>query len=385
MCKVLLIAGIKPEHLSKVQTLAKSAAKVMSRMDEDGLGYAAITNKGVVYGEKWLNNVDAFVMHKQPEIDQSVIKMNNTFGNMIEWDKVQAIGKVYDRFGKINPETTANTVGLIIHTRNATVGSKTIENVHPFFSINEKDQPDTALIHNGGILNHAKLTKVTSSCDSEVLLHEYLGNAMYHNPWGVEQLAKTVSGTYAVGVLSSMYDGETKEDVPYLDIFKSNKELYAAYVNELETTVFCTTSHGLEEIVKASEMTLRNLVKVKDGYLIRLNAITGERIDDIISFTLSPQYDQGWSRHHENSALKLKEIGPTTQPATTTEDVEANTVKVAKEQFERRRPALFSLPYLDPKGQLTPEEKALFATLEADNKTDHKALQLVAIALSMQA
>ena len=103
----------------------------------------------------------------------------------------------------MTPASINDTVAVILHARKATVGDKNICNVHPFFEINNKDSEDTALIHNGSINNHFQLTKKYSTCDSEVILHEYLKNMMNYNPWGIEELSKTIKGEYTVGVLSS--------------------------------------------------------------------------------------------------------------------------------------------------------------------------------------
>src|ERR1019366_1286406 len=178
----MCIAGIKPEHLSKVQKLAKAAAKNMAIVEEDGVGYAAITKSGLIYGEKWLKKEHAFNIHSQPKNDIMVELMHKMFGDMAEWGmNTPVTAKVYDSFGDRNQQTIDETVGLIIHARKATMGSvKTIENVHPFVILNDENHPDTALIHNGSILNHDKLTKIMSTCDSEVILHEYLANQMYH-------------------------------------------------------------------------------------------------------------------------------------------------------------------------------------------------------------
>lgn len=380
MCKIMCVAGIKPEHVEKVEKLAQSSAKIMSRADDDGVGYAAITNTGQVYGEKWLNREEAFVTHSQPKVivDPSVSYLQNLFGAMALWEKTPEVANSYESFGDVTKENITNTVALILHARKATVGAKTISNVHPFVVQGDEHRPTTALIHNGSIVNHAKLTKTMSSCDSEVLLHEYLGNSMYHNPWGINQLSKAVMGSYAVGVLSSMWDGTT--EIPYLDVFKSNKELYAAYVPELETTVFCTSDFSLREALEDNKMTFKNPIKIKDGYLIRLNAITGERIDDLVAFMTSPMYDNsqyshgymGMGPHSMKEVTHLDDITPT----------DDNTLEEAKKQFEKKHPALFNTPYTTPKAQLTVVEKDLFSKFDEQNKPDFKAMRLVALALA---
>lgn len=383
MCKVMMIPGIKPGKLPQVYSLAKSMAKVMSRVEEDGVGYAAITKDGNIYGEKWLNKDDAFVIHATPKPDPGMVRIANLFGDVADWDKVPSTAKVYDSFGQRTQPALDSTVAMILHARKSTVGAKTIENVHPFVERGDEHIPATALIHNGGILNHDKLTKKMSTCDSEVILHEYLANSMYHNPWGMEQLAKTLVGGYTVGLLSSMLIDNVW--TPYLDIFKSHKDLEAAFVPELDTVVFSTTKWSLEEALKECGMTGQNWIKVKDGFLLRINAITGERVDDPIPFTLSSQFNNAYNNQHQHSMVRSqpRDVGPNANPASG-DGVTASETSVAeaKRHFERMHPTLFTTPYLEISSNLTPEEKAYYAELEKDKKIDHQALRLVSAAMN---
>ena len=393
MCKVFMVAGIKPEKVPMVAKLAKHMAKAMSTIEDDGVGYAAITKDGQIYGEKWLNKDDAFVVHEASPPDPVLEKIVGMFGETVEMDKKPTVGVSYNSFGERTPLAIKNTVAMILHARKATQGSKTIINVHPFVKYSQVDgEPSaTALIHNGSILNHEKLTKEMSECDSEVILHEYMANQMYHNPWGVEQLAKTLVGNYTVGVLGSQFDNNTW--TPYLDIFKSNKDLIGGYVPELETFVFATNKYTLEEALKASNMTLVNDFKFKDGYLHRIDAITGIATEKPIGFIQSAQHMSGWNKQHEHSAVGARRetrlsdrydmfpYGPVRGDDIT--PAGGDDVESAKKHFERRHPALFTTPYLE--ADITPEEKAFFDFLEKDQKTDRQALRLVNAALGVGA
>lgn len=378
MCKIFCVAGIKAEKVPQVERLAKHMAKSMSFVEEDGVGYAAITKDGHVYGEKWLNKDDAFVIHETAPPNPILTRIDEMFGDAIEMDKKVATGKTYASFGHRNGVNIKNTVAMILHARKATTGSKTIPNVHPFVKLGDvaAGEPSaTALIHNGSILNHDKLTKEMSECDSEVILHEYLANQMYHNPWGIEQVAKTLVGEYAVGLLSSQLVNE--EWTPYLDIFKSGKDLIGGYVPELETFVYTTARYPLDEALKACEMTFVNDFKFKDGFLHRIDAITGLTTEKPISFSLSSRFITGYNRQHENSRVKSQPYGPVRQDDIT--ETGDDTVERAKKHFERRHPELFVEPYLE--ATITPEEKEYFDFLDKDDKTDRKALRLVDAAM----
>lgn len=388
MCKVLMVAGIKQDKVPLVAKLAKQMAKQMSSTERDGVGYAAITKTGQIYGEKWLNKDDAFVVHSQTPVDPIVEQITDMFSDTIEFDQKPVTGKTYEAFGDRTPKAIQETVALILHARSATQGNKTVENVHPFVKEGGVDEPAaTALIHNGSISNHDKLHKEMSDCDSEVILHEYLGNQMYHNPWGVEQLAKTLAGTYTVGVLSSQYVND--QWMPYLDIFKSNKELMGGYVPQLETFVYSTNKYTLEEALKICDMTLVNDFKFKDGYLHRIDAVTGQVTDKPISFQCSSQFSTHYSRQHENSSVAARRHGANDRgdsgSVTPYGPLQRNddNVDTAKRYFERNHPSLFTESYLE--ADLTSEEKTFFAVMEKDQKTDKKALRLVSAALGMGA
>lgn len=378
MCKVMIIAGIKPQHVQKVYQFSKAMAKTMSFSDEDGIGYAAITKDGQIYGEKWLEKEMAFVVHSARTTDPIVDMIEKKFGDGIEFDKPPIKTVNYESFGLKNKDNINNTVAVIMHARKATQGGKVLFNVHPFVKLESDNNPATALIHNGSILNHDKLTKEFSTCDSEVILHEYLANQMYYNPWAIEQLAKTLVGTYTVGVLSSQFVGETT--VPFVDIFKSNKELYGAYIPELETMVFSTSQYHINETAKEVGMTVKYLVKFKDGFLHRLNAITGEADIPPVTFAKSSEFMSGFNKQHLNSRTneEMYPFGPYQRQTSEFEDG-VTTLDSVKKDFERQHPELFEKPYLE--GNLTIAEQDFFNELEKDKRTDHKALRLVSAAL----
>jgi hypothetical protein len=382
----MMIAGIKAEKVPLVAKLAKQMAKQMATIEDDGIGYAAITKDGHIYGEKWLNKDEAFIVHSATPPDPIFTKLNNMFDETIEMDKKPVLGNAYLEFGDRSPGNIKNTVAMILHARKATQGSKSLENVHPFVKLGTDGEPQaTALIHNGSILNHDKLTKEMSECDSEVILHEYLANQMYHNPWGIEQLAKTLVGTYTVGVLSTQLINDVW--TPYLDIFKSNKDLMGGYVPQLETFVFSTNKYTLETALKDCDMTLEKDFKFKDGYFHRLDAVTCEMVEKSIGFTTSPLHLHGnYNRQHEHSMVETRRnvypYGPrfNDDGITPTGD---NTISKVKKDFERKHPSLFTTPYLE--ANVTFEEKEFFEVLETDNKTNRQALRLVSAALGMGA
>ncbi len=375
MCKVLMIPGIKKQHQEKVQALATEVGKNISRTDDDGIGYAAITSKGKIYGEKWLRPTDAFVLHGQPTAHPAFAQINTLLGEAAgKQEGAPMMEKLYDSFGMRTAEAIEDTVALVVHARKKTFGEKSIVNTHPFVVVGDNHVPDTALIHNGSIQNHLSLTKKTSTCDSETILHEYLNECMYYNAYAVDAIAKTLVGEYTVGVLSSMeYEDNTVQ--PILDIFKSNKDLYCCYVNELETFVFCTIAWPLEQALKTLNMSWVAMTEIKDGYLLRINAITGERMDDVIKFELSPKTVPYSAPYTAPQTYKPKQIPPSNvRPM---DQAKRDTVTEIKKKFEMNHGDLFGDNYYDVTDGLSDAERAYYDELDKNPATDLKALKLV--------
>lgn len=373
MCKVLMIPGIKKKHHDKVKLILDKMAESFSRLDDDGFGYAAVTSKGKIYGEKWLKKEDVFKLHHKPTPDEGYKKTIALLGAAAgkTEDVVSSDENVYDSFGLRSSESLDDTVAVIFHARKKTQGEKVIQNAHPFYIVGEDHTPDTALIHNGSILNHRELTKKFSTCDSEVILHEYMDKTMYYNPYGIEDIAKKLVGEYTVGVLSSI-EYEDKTVQPILDIFKSKKDLYVCYVKEIETNIFCTTDWAIKQVMKELGFSFVCLTEVKDGFFMRIDATTGERIDDLIPFDLSKTTLYTPAVVVGPAANKLAESG-----TSNVRNLRSDTVEEAKRKFEANHGDLFSDKYYDLTDGLNPAERAFYEELEKDKNTDMKALRLV--------
>jgi hypothetical protein len=381
MCKVFMLAGIKDETREKAQKLVTEMAKIISIQDGDGVGYATITANGEICGEKWVNRDDAFKIHENPPEDELVKKMQADLGTAAKFKvEPRSNENVYGRYGRL--ANTKNAVACILHARKMTIGVKSIENTHPFFNFSEDG--DTALIHNGSIANHHELTKVTSTCDSEVILHEYINRSMNFNPWVIHELAKTLIGEYAVGVLSSMKytDGSIQ---PILDVFKSNKDLYVAWIEDLGTYAFCTSEYNLEAGCRNAGLTHKHMMEVQHGKYLRFDAITGERIEEVIDFELSERGTTYRGSHHRpggDGATSIFPYGPHQSNVRRLVSDDGETIEDVKRHFERNHETIFNQQYVVPNG-LTTDEKELYEQLAKDPNTKHKALRLVASVLSI--
>jgi hypothetical protein len=374
MCRVFMIPHIKEGKLEKTQEFVKEMARVLSTHEKDGVGYAALTRDGRVFGEKWVNFEEAFKIHGNPPPDLGLTALMDNFGEAIKFkEEPKKQGEVYGAFGDLS--LVGDACAVILHARKKTIGDLCVENTHPFFYFGGGEHAadvDVALIHNGSIANHKELIKRTSTCDSEVILNEYTENQMNLNPWHIEQLAATLYGDYAVGVLSSTTDGD--ELIPILDVFKSNKDLFVGWIPELETFAFCTSEYNLDTGAKACGLTVQYVAQVRDGAYLRFNCLTGKRAEEILVFEPSKRGTDYRAENNHHRPSNVCGIGPAAKRVIadeTSEDVRRN--------FQKNHPSVFNQTYHIP-GNLTKEEQTYFDELKARPNVNHRALRLVAAA-----
>lgn len=280
MCKIAAVAGIKKKYMENTWVFLELLASSMSNYNNDGLGYAAISKEGKLFGEKWLLNKNAFR-------DQYSTKTMRRIWNDIRGHLNPL--NIYTYFGdKVERE---NSAAVILHARAGTVGGINIPNTHPF--INDLEKPTVALIHNGGVRNHTMLTKKFSTCDSETILWEYLNEGVADNPKHIQAVANTISGWYACAVLNS------EAPTPYMELFTDGAPIHVAYIQELDVYIYSTGVDDIVEIAQSLDFNATCIAKLKPGTLLRFNAFNGKVINEL-SFTpdfIMPTYD-GVSREH---------------------------------------------------------------------------------------
>lgn len=361
MCKLFAVAGINKKNRGAVEKLVDAVTPIMSKTpDNDGFGFAAITKKGEVYGEKWLYNNDAWKVKENPEPSDGIKYLSKNMGSVLEDMEVDQ-EEIYRHFGGA---TEGDPTAYILHSRKVTVGEQTIENTHPFYHCDTtKAVPPTALIHNGTISNHQSLTKIHSTCDSETILHEYLSLAVNYEAKNMDTLSNRLDGEYAVALLTSVFDENTNKMRPIMDVFKSNKNLFCGYVTEIGV-VFATTKEILETGCKSAGLTLEGCYPLRDGFLLRFDAVSGELIGDMETFTASAKYDGPYSQHE--GATEYKIIG--------------KDVKM-KESFGKDFLDKLKDPYYTI-ADLSTEEKDYLDKVKKEGGERSKALALVQHAMS---
>jgi predicted glutamine amidotransferase len=269
MCKILAIAGVRPEDDAKLWTFVKAAsAPMVGGNDRDGYGYAALTHDGKLYGEKWADVGHRF--KKRAEVGPAFKPYTSAFGSAV------AVPCGYKMMGNIEGEI-GTTATVIAHARQATCGRE-LANVHPFMRAN------TALVHNGVITNTQAHPKVVSSCDSESILSLYLTGMIEANPAAFQKsVVEELQGSYAAFVLTPTC----------LDVFRNDGAvLYVAQITALDAWAFATTPEIILAGAKAIKSGYGPVVAVRSGHFIRLDPIAGE----VIQHQEFTDYDGGWNR-----------------------------------------------------------------------------------------
>lgn len=273
MCKVMMMAGINNSNRKLAWEFTKLMAIQMTPNNNDGLGYAAVTTEGELFGERWHNNSEAFTTRPVTDLPskEETILAKKYDGFLLPEQKPIR----YNKFGSINEDATA---AITLHTRLATSGKQFI-NTHPFV------RGGTSLIHNGVIGNAKDLEMIQSTCDSEAILNLYVDNNVANNPAGIQRVADKLQGYYACGVIT-----ETKKYGYVLDIFKDSRaRLSAAFIRDMGIMVFATSLDDILAVCEKMCMEVAYKYGVKEGSLVRLSILTG---DPLLSQEFKPEFKQ---------------------------------------------------------------------------------------------
>lgn len=281
MCKIMMFAGLGANKQTAANRWIGAALPFLKENDKDGVGYAAVTHAGELFGERWVKSSEAFEVRQ--EFGQADQELARRLGGAV------TVSPSYNRFGAVGLDYSA----IILHTRYATCVVN-LANTHPFVS------DDTALIHNGVISNARDLKLKTSTCDSEAILNSYLDNGVDQVPSSIQNTAKELQGYYACAVLA-----RDREGVRVLDIFKdTSANLHVCYVKALDAYVYCTSAEILRKVSKVSRMKISAPREINAGHLIRLDARTGETVSitafnpNVRSNVLSASFSDTISSRH---------------------------------------------------------------------------------------
>lgn len=308
MCKVLMVIGAKDSQ--KLLDFAKASVGPMSLGNTDGLGYTAIKSDGNIFTERWLTNNQAFKERKTTN-DREVEK----YLKLILKDSLPE----YSIQGDADWSSVSS---LLLHTRYAT-SAKGFMNTHPFVDNDNK----TSIIHNGVINNHLTFDKLNSTCDSEIILTEYMKRGLENNPTAIPELCADMSGYWAVGATSVNSKGKR-----IIDVFKDGAQLSMTYVDQLGAVVFCTSSYTLADILKELKWEHNNTVyEVKNDVAVRFDAISGKvlKVQEYSAPSKSfPNYGNSFNTNKtpqtQRSSKSKKELQQTTTVSNFTSDFYEN-------------------------------------------------------------
>ena len=301
MCKIAIFPSIPDDKRDGVTTLVKELSKTMSLADRDGYGYAAVTGDGALFGERWLDNSQAFIKRTA---DKNILdEIINKYSLQIE--SLSPDNFSYNSFGAGSPiESLDQMRSIILHARMATCG-KGFENTHPFV------EGETALIHNGVISNTHELKNKYSTCDSEGILHEYIKNSVSNLSENIGKVASKLQGYYACAIYS-----KTENGTRILDVFKDDTARLRMYhIKELDLVCFATPGYTdynspMESACKTLGLTITKSYDLSGGQLIRFNVLSGEIIECV---NFDPKYsapkksivDQFTRRNKSRGVTKL--------------------------------------------------------------------------------
>lgn len=322
MCKNLAVVGIKADKKESLNEFMFAMAPIMTVNDNDGLGYAAMTDGGI-FTEHWLDPKDAFKWrHTWDKKDEEFKK---------KYDGVFKAKEAY-RFFTEKPNLTSKApFAVIMHARMATC-EVALKNVHPFY------RDGKALIHNGVISNHTSptLEKLTSTCDSEVILNSYHKHEVNKNVEKIKQVWIDLSGSYACATLTK---DDTGKEV--LDLFRNGPPLTSCYIKELDAIVICTNKYMVRDAVKQLGWHCGSFFDMEDDTLVRMDAKTG---DFISSFKFGHTTSTHWnSQYSHNRQTVPRELGTSTQ--STVEEARATL------EEEKKTPKMKELAILTKHGK----------------------------------
>lgn len=267
MCKVMIMGGIKKENTNNAWRFIKTIGPMMSRGNNDGIGYTAVDSKGDMFGQRWWFNNQFFKNNNVVDDSPDALRQfDDLLSETTSYGYNNQRAENINSFGKINYD---DTVAITLHTRMATSG-RSFENTHPFVY----PEQDTSLIHNGVIHNVKDFDLKISTCDSESILISYLKNEVNLKSSNIIKVAGELQGYFMCGVFSRDAHGNR-----VLDIFKHSANLYAAYVKELDTVVFSTSDDDIKAACEELGFSLTKPKNVKQDIFMRMDPLTGKLLE----------------------------------------------------------------------------------------------------------
>lgn len=267
MCKILALSGINSGNRVLALEFIHRMASIMTPSNNDGLGYAAISEDGEHFGERWHHNGEAFKVRENDALTQAELaKARLSRGAWVPKKKPLR----YDSRGKLSLDKLS---AITLHTRFAT-SEKVFRNTHPFW------HDGVSLIHNGVIGNADDIGLINSTCDSEAILNLYTKHNVRKKPRNIAKLGESLDGYYACAVLSK------NSGKAYLDVFKDRRASLSVVSTDKLGDIYSTKEDDILRVIEEinSRLPIDDKVKivgsftVSPGHLIRHDVLTGNII-----------------------------------------------------------------------------------------------------------
>ena len=344
MCKVFAMTNVSQFKVnSKFISIVRN--EVCRHADQDGFGYAVLSKKGDIGGERTMRPLNF-----RPLIDPESPKTTKELPIVLDAN---------NSFGKID---LANPKSFIAHGRLST-NSVSLVNTHPFTN------GEVALIHNGVVRDPTNTLKnLVSTCDSEILLR-------YWEKDGIEAIEKMVTGYYAVAILDK--NG-------LLHIIRDDRaDLYISYCRTVDSFLIATTSEIINNVAKEMKWKIEHPEEILEKSYTTFdgNSILNHRSITPRTSEYGGQnyYGEDWHKRNSNFSNFGDSSKKNTQPNTTTtttedtsEDDKGVTHITSESAFRESDPEREAVPkYRELPGQVAASGSNGLGATTSSGTVDH--------------
>lgn len=226
MCKVLFFTETK--DIKNFPAVVNHIAHQITKQDDDGFGWAALTKSGRVMGEKSIEDKPRYTLNR---IRMTAPYLKETYQKIGQHSKPQGPAIFHGR-------TSTNQLGML--------------NTHPI------DKNNFYLVHNGVVDNEGPEYSMKTTNDTEHLVH-------YLSTEGMSGIEKHLSGYFAFGAI----DVNSKK----LHIARCNMAfLLTTYIKTIDSHIFATTRELIESTCKKFQWEYMPIESVQDFTYIVFNS-----------------------------------------------------------------------------------------------------------------
>jgi len=327
MCKLFILTNTSKLSHNKLSKLLTVTAKIMGKTDSHGFGWSMLNGDSFT-GEKCVD----------PEY------FENSFFSSVPSQLKSIFGKSESEVYGEMPKKLSGA--LLVHARIST-NQLGLINTHPF--INE----DWSLIHNGVVTNETDHVERKSSNDTEYLLHH-----LTHQ--GVDGMVSSVAGYYAVGAIS-------RKTGDLLVVKDNIANLYACYIETLDSLAFGTSASQLESIIKTIGYKHSKITPVKDNMAFTFDKrgmLTSER-------AITPIARKTYNEADYYASMGYDTTGDYNRRSESVYSTESINKSIQIEDVPNDVPPVKCFDFIDEYGEPVPKHRldSVFMFLDYNNQT----------------